>query len=84
MAVLSKLLKHELWSLKLVCLTNAIAQLADVRNPKRLYYIRQEVANCCVNKLKNSLKMLLELELMLKSGVDEKLALQTQIIKLCS
>ena len=47
-------------------------------------YIRQEVTNCCVNKLKNSLKMLLELELMLKSGVDEKLALQTQIIKLCS
>ena len=63
---------------------NTIAQLADVKNPKRLYYIRQEVANCCVNKLKNSLKMLLELELMLKSGVDEKLALQTQIIKLCS
>ena len=63
---------------------NIIAQLADVKNPKRLYYIRQEVANCCVNRLKNSLKMLLELELILKSGVDEKLALQTQIIKLCS
>ena len=40
---------------------NTIAQLADVKNPKRLYYIRQEVANCCVNRLKNSLKMLLEL-----------------------
>ncbi|MDD1416511.1 hypothetical protein MEN41_18405 [Dolichospermum sp. ST_con] len=40
---------------------NAIAQLADVKNPKCLYYIRQEVANCCVNRLKNSLKMLLEL-----------------------
>ncbi|MDB9466291.1 hypothetical protein [Dolichospermum circinale] len=63
---------------------NTIAQFADVKNPKRLYYIRQEVANCCVNRLKNSLKMLLELELMLKSGVDEKLALQTQIIQLCS
>ncbi|WP_016949432.1 hypothetical protein [Anabaena sp. PCC 7108] len=63
---------------------NAISQLADVKNSKRLYYIRQEVANCCVNKLKNNLKMLLELELMLKFGVNEKLALQTQIIKLCS
>ena len=63
---------------------NTIAQLADVKNPKRLYYIRQEVANYCVNRLKNSLKMLLELELILKSGVEEKLALQTQIIKLCS
>jgi DNA polymerase III subunit delta len=37
---------------------NTIAQLADVKNPKRLYYIRQEVANCCVKKLKKGISML--------------------------
>ncbi len=61
-----------------------IAQVAELKNPKRLYYIRQEVKSVSTNRLQNALKVLLELELMLKSGGDEKLALQTQIIKLCS
>ncbi|MCC5621654.1 DNA polymerase III subunit delta [Nostoc sp. CHAB 5715] len=63
---------------------SAIAQIAELKNPKRLYYIRQEVKSVSTNRLQNALKVLLELELMLKSGGDEKLALQTQIIKLCS
>jgi len=62
----------------------AIAQVAELKNPKRLYFLRQEVATISVAKLQNALKVLLELELMLKSGSNEKFALPTQIIKLCS
>lgn len=60
-----------------------IAALAEIKNPKRLYYIRQEVATVPINRLQNGLDILLQLELMLKTGWDERLAMQTQIIKLC-
>jgi DNA polymerase-3 subunit delta len=63
---------------------SAVAQIAELKNPKRLYYIRQEVKSVNVGRLQSALKLLLELELMLKRSGDEKLALQTQIIKLCS
>lgn len=62
----------------------AIASSAELKNPKRLYFLKQEIANVPINQLQNALHVLLQLELMLKSGWDEKLALQTQIIKLCS
>ena len=62
----------------------AIAFLAEIKNPKRLYFLRQEVANIPASKLQNALSVLLELELMLKNGWDEKMALQTQIIKICA
>ncbi len=63
---------------------STVAQVAELKNPKRLYYIRQEVANVSTSRLQSALKVLLELELMLKRSGDEKFALQTQIIKLCS
>jgi DNA polymerase-3 subunit delta len=63
---------------------NAIAKVAELKNPKRLYFLRQEVATVSVAKLQNALKVLLELELALKNSGDDKLTLQTQIIKLCS
>ncbi|MEI2579923.1 DNA polymerase III subunit delta [Scytonema sp. PRP1] len=62
---------------------SAIAKVAELKNPKRLYFLRQEVATVSVAKLQNALKVLLELELALKNGGDDKLTLQTQIIKLC-
>ena len=63
---------------------SAIANLAEIKNPKQLYFIRQEVASVPLNRLQNALEVLLQLELMLKTGWEEKLALQTQVIKLCS
>ena len=61
----------------------AIANLGEIKNPKQLYFIRQEIASVPITRLQNALEVLLQLELMLKTGWDEKLALQTQIIKLC-
>ncbi len=61
----------------------AIANLGEIKNPKQLYFIRQEVASVPITRLQNALEVLLQLELMLKTGWDEKLAMQTQIIKLC-
>ena len=63
---------------------SAIANLAEIKNPKQVYFIRQEVAKVPINRLQNTLEILLQLELMLKTGWDERLAMQTQIIKLCS
>lgn len=63
---------------------SAIASLAELKNPKRLYFLRQEVANVTVGKLQNALQVLLELELMLKSGADAKVCLLPQVIKVCT
>ena len=63
---------------------SAIAYLADIKNPKRLYFLRLDVANVPVSRLQNAMAVLLELELMLKNSGDEKSALETQIIKLCT
>lgn len=62
---------------------NAIASLADIKNPKRLYFLRLEVAEVPVERLRQALPLLLELELVLKSGIDDKQALQRQVIQLC-
>lgn len=77
------------WFVVKLCVTegcrgdSAIANLAEIKNPKQLYFIRQEVAIVPISRLQNALEVLLQLELMLKTGWDEKLAMQTQIIKLC-
>ncbi|MBE9015877.1 DNA polymerase III subunit delta [Chroococcidiopsidales cyanobacterium LEGE 13417] len=63
---------------------SAIAFLAEIKNPKRLYFLRQEVASISAGDLQKALSVLLELELMLKNGWDEKMALQTQIVKICA
>ncbi len=62
---------------------NEIATLAEIKNPKRLYFLRNEVANVSVERLRKALPLLLELELMLKSGANERLAIQTQLVQLC-
>jgi DNA polymerase-3 subunit delta len=78
------------WLTVKVCTTegwqndNAIASLAEIKNPKRLYFLRNEVANVSIERLRQALPLLLELELMLiKSGTDERLAMQTQLVQLC-
>jgi len=62
---------------------SAIANLALIKNPKQVYFIKQEVAIVPISRLQKALDILLQLELMLKTGWDERLAMQTQIIKLC-
>ncbi|URD48677.1 DNA polymerase III subunit delta [Chroococcidiopsis sp. CCNUC1] len=63
---------------------SAIAFLAEIKNLKRLYFLRQEVASISAGDLQKALSVLLELELMLKNGWDEKMALETQIVKTCA
>ena len=60
-----------------------IAAAAEVTNPKRIYFLKQEVRSLTLPALQRSLPLLLELEFGLKSGKDERAALQTTIIELC-
>lgn len=61
----------------------AIAAAAEVSNPKRIYFLRQEVRTLSLTQLQQTLPLLLELEVSLKQGAEEKLTLQTKIIELC-
>lgn len=61
----------------------AIAQAAEVNNPKRIYFLQQEVKTLSVRQLQRALPILLELEFNLKQGADEVTALQTKAIELC-
>ncbi|MEB3144666.1 MAG: DNA polymerase III subunit delta [Cylindrospermopsis raciborskii 1523720] len=61
----------------------AIAQGAEVSNPKRTYFLQQEVKSLSVEQLVFSLPLLLELEVSLKQGASEILTLQTKVIELC-
>lgn len=61
----------------------SIATVAELGNPKRVYFIRQEVAHLSSEKLLQALPILLELEVSLKRGVDANTALQTKVIELC-
>ncbi|NEO99567.1 MAG: DNA polymerase III subunit delta [Symploca sp. SIO2E9] len=45
-----------------------IAQLCQVGNPKRMYYLRQEVKDASLRSLAQALTLLLDLEVALKSG----------------
>ncbi|MBD1938175.1 DNA polymerase III subunit delta [Microcoleus sp. FACHB-68] len=60
-----------------------IAQAAEVGNPKRIYFLRQEVKNLRFEQLQKALPVLLELEISLKRGAQEMPALQTKVIELC-
>lgn len=77
------------WLTVKVCTTegwqndNAIATLVEIKNPKRLYFLRNEVANVSIERLRQALPLLLELELMLKSGTEERLAMQVQLVQMC-
>lgn len=61
----------------------AISQAAEIGNPKRVYYLQQEVKPLSVQQLVSTLPLLLELEVSLKQGTDEISALQTKVVELC-
>ncbi|MDH6056296.1 DNA polymerase III subunit delta [Umezakia ovalisporum] len=60
-----------------------IAKFAEISNPKRIYFLQQEVKLLSVQQLISCLPLLLELEVSLKQGATEVSALQTQVIRLC-
>jgi DNA polymerase III subunit delta len=60
-----------------------IAQAAELNNPKKLYFLQKELAQCSLHQLQQTLPLLLELEFSLKRGADETAALQTKAIELC-
>ncbi|MBD1861168.1 MULTISPECIES: DNA polymerase III subunit delta [Trichocoleus] len=61
----------------------AIAQAAEVSNPKRIYFLQQEVRGLSSQQLQQTLPLLLELELSLKQGAEELATLQTKVVELC-
>lgn len=61
----------------------AIAQAAEIGNPKRLYFLKQEVRSLSLNSLLQTLPLLLELEASLKRGADDLISLQTKVVELC-
>jgi DNA polymerase-3 subunit delta len=60
-----------------------IAQAAEIANPKRVYFLQQEVKSISVQQLVSTLPILLELEVSLKQGAEEVLVLQTKVMELC-
>ena len=60
-----------------------LAKAAEVSNPKRVYFLQQEVKSLTGQQLVSTLPLLLELEVNLKQGAEEMLALQTKVIELC-
>lgn len=60
-----------------------IAKAADIANPKRVYFLSQDVRLISQNQLKQSLSVLLDLESALKQGQEAKGTLQTKVIELC-
>jgi len=61
----------------------AIAEMAEIGNPKRIYFLKQEVSHLSATNLLQTLPILLELDAGLKSGGDELMILQTKVIELC-
>ncbi|MGA7933121.1 MAG: DNA polymerase III subunit delta [Kovacikia sp.] len=61
----------------------AIAQAAEIDNPKRLYFLKQEVQFLSLSTLLQTLSVLLELDASLKRGAEDLMTLQTRIIELC-
>ncbi|NJL82011.1 MAG: DNA polymerase III subunit delta [Chloroflexaceae bacterium] len=61
-----------------------IAAIAEVGNPKRLYFLRKEVNSLGSEQLLATLPRLLALELSLKQGGDPLATLEIGLIDLCS
>ena len=61
----------------------AIAIAADIGNPKRIYFLQQEIKLLSVQQLISCLPLLLELEVSLKQGASEMSTFQTKVIELC-
>lgn len=60
-----------------------IAKAAEINNPKRVYFLRQEVQSVSITKFIKAFPLLLELEAALKRGEDAITTLQSQVIQLC-
>ncbi|HIK37557.1 MAG: DNA polymerase III subunit delta [Geminocystis sp.] len=63
---------------------NTIAEYGEIGNPKRVYFLRQEVKNISLFRLKECLEILLEVEYDLKIGKDPVDTLKTAVIKMCN
>lgn len=63
---------------------NTIAEYAEIGNPKRVYFLRQEVKNVGIKRLKQCLEILLELEADLKIGKESIDSWETAVIKMCN
>ncbi len=61
----------------------AIACAAEINNPKRVYFLQQEVKHLSPQQLTSTLPLLLELEISLKQGREQMSTLQTKVIQLC-
>jgi DNA polymerase-3 subunit delta len=77
------------WTMVKICFEagerdeKAIATLADIANPKRLYFLRQDVQSLSCEKLLAAFPLLLDLEFSLKQGAEPIATLQTKILELC-
>lgn len=60
----------------------AIAQAAEVSNPKRIFFLQKEVRMLSLERLQQILPLLMELEFGLKQGMEEQAALQTKIVEI--
>lgn len=61
----------------------AIAKAAEISNPKRIYFLQKEVRPVSLQSLRESMTVLLELEVGLKQGADELIWMQSKVIALC-
>jgi len=62
---------------------DSISQLAELGNPKRVYFLKQEVQHHPTAQWLKTLPVLLNLEASLKQGAEEKTALTRAIMELC-
>ena len=60
----------------------AIAQSAEVSNPKRIYFLQKEVRPLGLPQLRQTMGLLLELEASLKRGTDALSAFQTKVVEI--
>lgn len=63
---------------------NNIATVAELSNPKRLYFLRKEISRISSKQLLASFPILLELESQLKLSANALDILETKIIELCN
>lgn len=61
---------------------NAIAKAAEIRNPKRLYFLRKEIQHLSCRQLKRCLILLRDLEFSLKHGYEPQATMQTKMIEI--
>lgn len=60
-----------------------IAKAADLRNPKRLYFLRKELQGRTGRQFLQTLPILLDLEVALKRGANPLETLQIKVVALC-